>query len=207
MKASRASVVVAVLALVAAATADDRSDRSKLIRPLYPYGVFPGLLSKPNVKAELKVTSAQEPAIEASLKKWRDGFVHEVEHGKPIDFYAIEQKNFDGMMDLLGKSLDAQQMKRLKQLILQSAGMELFEHQEIRDALHLNDGQVANLKKVHGQLLHEISGGGKGKYSKEEVKKLFGALMKGVPEKVRAALNEDQRQKLQELIGDQFSFQ
>ena len=71
----------------------------------------------------------------------------------------------------------------------------------------MSEGEVTALKKIHGQLLKEISGGGKAKLSKEETKRQFGALMKGVPEKVRAALRNDQRKKLQELIGDQFSFQ
>jgi len=87
------------------------------------------------------------------------------------------------------------------------SALELFDHQEIRDALSLNDSHVAMLKKFHGQLLKVISGGSKGNLSKEEVKKQFAALMKGVPQRVRAALNDEQRQKLQELIGDQFFFQ
>src|SRR5262245_32720818 len=117
-------LLVIVLLLVSSAPA---TDDPPILRPLYPYGVFPGLLSKPKVMEELKITSEQEPAIKASLKKWRGGFVHETESGKTIDWRAIEQANFDGMMDLLAKTLDAQQMTRLKQIILQTAGMELFD--------------------------------------------------------------------------------
>src|SRR5262245_28187990 len=202
MKAKFGPIVMIVLALVAPLAAADGPKR-----PLYPYGIFPGLLSKPNVKAELQIDSSQEAAIEAALKKWRTGFVRKTEEGKPIDFAAIEQANFDGMMGLLTKSLSARQVNRLKQLILQSSGMEIFAHRDIREALNLSDAQLATLKRVHSQLVTEIDAGGKAKLGKDEVKRRFSALLKGVPEPVRAALNDEQRQKLQELIGDQFSFQ
>jgi len=205
MKAKYTSVLV--LAVVFAARVD-AADDSRLLRPLYPYGIFPGLLTNPKVKAELKITKSQEPEIEASLKKWRGGFVKSTEPGKPLDFralQAIEKANFDGMCEWLAKTLRPEQMRRLKQIILQEAGMELFEHKEIRDALNLTADQVKKLKAIHGQLLKEISGGGGGKYSKEEVGKRFGALIKGVPDRVRAALSEKQRKKLQELLGDQFA--
>jgi hypothetical protein len=205
MNVRSASVLVLAVAFVSsAATADD----SRLLRPLYPYGIFPGLLTNPKVKAELKVTKGQEPEIEKSLKKWRAGFVKHTEPGKALDFralQALEKANFDGMCELLARTLSPEQMRRMKQIILQESGMELFDHREIRDALNLKPDQVKRLKAIHGQLLKEISGGGGGKYSKEEVGRRFGALMKGVPDRVRAALSEGQRKRLQELIGDQFA--
>jgi hypothetical protein len=186
--------------------AADKPDKSSLLRPLYPFGIFPSLLTNEKVKTELKITKDQEPEIEAALKKWRGGFVKETKN--KLDFaelQRIERANFDGMCDVLAKFLSEAQMKRMKQLILQESGMDLLEHKEIRDALDLKYEQVPKLKAIHSQLLNEISGGGKGKYTKEEVQKRFGALMKGVPEKVRAALTEPQQKKLQELLGDQFA--
>src|SRR5262245_7577646 len=110
MKADFRPVVMIVIVMIVLALAPvTAADGPK--RPLYPYGVFPGLLSKPNVKAELQIDSSQEAAIEAALKKWRTGFVRKTEEGKPIDFEAIEKANFDGMMGLLAKSLSARQMK------------------------------------------------------------------------------------------------
>jgi len=122
MKASSACVLMIALALIKPVHADNIPKQG---RPLYPYGVFPRLLTNPSVRAELKINTTQEPAIDESLKKWREGFIHETERGKRIDFYAIEKANFDGMMDLLAKTLEESQIKRLNELILQSSGMEI----------------------------------------------------------------------------------
>jgi hypothetical protein len=91
--------------------------------------------------------------------------------------------------------------QRLKQILLQTTGMYIIDHKESRDALNLNADQVAKLKATHRQLITDISGGGKAKLSPTEVKKQGAALLKGVPDKVRAALSDQQRKKLQELMG------
>ncbi len=197
MKASCASVLVLALAFVS------RVDAGEVLAPLYPYGAIPTLLKSPRVKTELKITKDQEPGVEAALKKYRAGFA-KLTPGKPFDVYEIERTNVNGMLELLGKTLNPQQIQRFRQLILQVTGMQIFDHKEIREALNLDAAQVAKLKAVHGQLLKEISGGGKAKLSTKEVGKQFGDLMQGVPDKVRAALSDQQRKKLQELMGDNF---
>ena len=203
MRTTCASVLAIALAVVSPAQA---ANPSKPDRPLLWYNIFPGLLSNPRVRAELKITERQTPDIDRAQTKWHSGFVREVPHGKTIDFDAINRENFDGMMKMLAMTLDAGQMKRLQQLILQQAGMTLFDYPEIRGVLNLSEAQAATLKNVHSQLLREISGGGKGRYSKEQVHQLFDDYMHGIPDRVRAALSPSQQAVLQELLGNQFSF-
>jgi hypothetical protein len=180
----------------------------KYVAPLYYYNIFPGLLSNPKVKAELKVTKEQEPGYDAAQKRWRDGFVKRVDPkpGQPIDFAAINKENYDGMIALLSKTLDEKQMTRLVQLVRQESGIDLFEHKEIQDALDLKPADVARLKKIHNECWKETGDFSKGKEVNEEARKRHGDLTKGVTGKVREALTDEQQQKLQELIGDQFSF-
>jgi len=180
----------------------------KFVAPLYYYNYFPGLLSNAKVKEELKVTKGQTPAYEAAQNRWRDGFVKRVDPkpGQPIDFVAINKENYDGMIALLSKTLDEKQMKRLVQLIRQMAGIDLFEHKEIQDALELTPEDVTRLKKIHDQCWKETGDFSKGKQANEEARKRHGDLTTGVTGKVRESLTDEQQKKLQELIGDQFSF-
>jgi len=201
MKARCASVLVLAVAFVSRVDAAEAGP----LTPLYPWSAVPVLLRSPMVKTELKITKSQEPEIEKILKKSRGGLV-KPPIGKTFDPLELDRANFNAIIELLSKTLDPEQIKRLRQIVLQTTGMEIFDHKEIREALSLNADQVAKLKSAHGQLLKEISGGGKAKLSKEEVGKQFGILMKGVPDKVRAVLSDQQRKKLQDLMGDQFPF-
>ena len=150
----------------------------KYVAPLYYYNIFPGLLSNPKVKAELKVTKAQEPGYEAAQKRWRDGFVKSVDPkpGKPIDFAAINKENYEGMIALLSKTLDEKQMKRLVQLVRQQAGIDLFEHKEVQDALALKPEDVTRLMKIHDQCWTETGDFSKGKQANDEARKRYGDL-------------------------------
>jgi hypothetical protein len=203
MKAYCTSVLCLAIALVSPVNAADAP--AKYLMPLLGWGQFPTLLTTPKKKAELKITKDQEPDLVEAMKKWRAGLVRlDVKAGKTINFQENEKANVDAMYEYLAGKLKPEQILRMKQLMRQESGMDIFEHKEIRDALNLKAAEIPKLRKIHDQLLKEISGGGNGKYTKEEVGKRFGALLKGVPGKVRAALTEEQRKKLQELIGDQF---
>jgi hypothetical protein len=154
----------------------------------------------------LKITSNQEIDVAQCLKKFRAGFVDLFK--TKLSPLEIDRKNFDAMMDLLSKSLNPDQMKRLRQIILQLSGISMFDFKEVRTAINLPSSDVAKLKAIHQKMCNELTAkAGAKKMTAAEVGKQFGVYSKGVPDRVRAALNDQQQAKLQELIGNNFDFE
>jgi hypothetical protein len=181
---------------------------TKPMIPLLIWGMFPSFFTQDKYKALLKIEKDQEPGLEAAMKKWRFGFPEEkkpfIQPGKPIDIFGLEKAQIEAMFVYLASTLNVNQIKRMKQLMRQESGMDIFDHKEIRDQLGLNNEDVKKLRKIHGQLGSEINSAMlTGKFSKEEISKRYDGIHKGVPDRVRAGLNAEQQKKLQELIGDQ----
>jgi hypothetical protein len=204
MKAACYSLLVFGVIFVSRAVAADPPDPN--LSSLYPYGAYPVLLKSPRVKSELKITSNQEVDIAQCMKKYRAGFVDLFKTKlKPLE---IDRKNFDSMWELLSKSLNPDQMKRLRQIIIQMSGIEMFDYKEVRTAINLPYSDVAKLKAVHLKMCNELTAkAGKKIITPQESGRLFGVYSKGVQDRVRAALNDEQRAKLQDLIGNNFDFE
>jgi hypothetical protein len=192
-----------------------RADVEDLI-PLYnPHGII-YLLNDSKVKTELKLTKDQDKAVQAALKKFDkvlDGDNDTIfkmkgtQKEKFAQVRALGTRRGQELLQALGKVLQPNQVTRLKQLNLQRMAMSLFDHPEIREALNLNDKDVDALKKTAQKLRDNvIIEFQAGRLTKQEGQKRHMALGNTIPDGVRAQLTAKQRQILNEMLGEPFSW-
>jgi hypothetical protein len=192
-----------------------RGDRDlESVMPLYTTANIAAFLIKSDVKKELKITKQQEKAITAILAKSAEKTGQDASTiykmsgpDKDVKVRALGTSRADELFQALGRTLSPGQVKRLRQLLLQHWGIALFDFPEIRDTLNLTQGQAATLKSIYERLRNEIAKkAADRRISREEAQKQYNLLSFSVPELVRAALNEEQKKKLQELLGEPYQF-
>lgn len=113
----------------------------------------------------------------------------------------------------LGDVLTADQIKRLKQIELQAAGLRVFTNPEVTAALKLSDDQKSEITKIAeetGRTAREAFSGlfGGGERPSEEKmaearKKSQAATAEGLA-KAKEVLNADQKKSLNDLMGEPF---
>ena len=88
----------------------------------------------------------------------RDGLANSKLKGPERDakMRALGAKRAEELFQTLGQVLNAEQMKRLKQIALQWWGMGLFDHPEIREQLHLSDSQAKALRATYDKSIAEL---------------------------------------------------
>ncbi len=199
-----------LLALAPAAPADGPTGSSPLYSPVLLYQFF----LQPQYKEELKLTKDQEQAARAALDKppsLSDVFGEASKYTGP-DKTAKERelltKHVEENFKALEPVLTPGQIKRMKQVMLQWWGMNLFEHPEIRADLKLGDGDVRKLKAAWEKLKKDAERDAVAKRLSPRAaeEKYFRTLAYGVPDGVRQLLTEKQRQKLYELLGEDYRF-
>jgi hypothetical protein len=211
MKSTSTSVVVLTLVITRGAFA---SDLAALI-PVYKPVDIVMLLNDQKVKTELKITRDQDRAVKACLAKCGekqsrdpDTIYKMTGPNKEAKVRALTKQRAEEMFQSLGRVLSPGQVKRLKQIMVQQWGIVVFDHPGILEALKLNDGQAVRLKSIHEQMQREIiKNASDGRISRQDAQKQYNALSRGVPDRVRAALTEDQRTALNDLLGQPYSFQ
>lgn len=112
------------------------------------------------------------------------------------------------VMKALAEVLDAQQMKRFRQIELQVRGMAAFRDDKVRKQLKISDSQAKNLddiledsRKEITELFKDAKKGGKGMREKMD------GINKETREKVMAVLSADQRKTYKHLIGPEFKLE
>jgi hypothetical protein len=204
-----APALLLALAPVALADVED-------LIPLYSAPRIIGLLNDSKVKTELNLTKDQDKAVQAALKKFDKATAVDNDtifkmKGTQKEKYAqirtLGTKRGQELLQALGTVLDPNQVTRLKQLNLQRLAMSLFDHPEIREALTLGDKDVDALKatfqKLRDNVVIEVQAG---RLSKQEGQKRWLALGNTVPDGVRAQLTAKQRQNLNQMLGEPFSW-
>lgn len=211
MNWARAIVLASAASLVSVDSllADDEP------KPASPLQTATGIatrLSNPKVRADLKLTAEQEKEVLKNRWKWCkditgqeiDAFAGPDQHAK---CQALIAQRADEAYAAAGKVLSVEQIARLKQINLQSKGITMFDHPEIRKALHVDLDQWKKLreadKKVRAEVGAEISSL---KMPLPEAHKKWNAVIFGVPDQVREVLSSDQRTKLAEMLGVTFKF-
>ena len=133
-------------------------------------GGFGGnVLSMPEVQAELKLTDEQKTKVTDALAKLR-----EQRQSQGQDFQSLSQEERQKLMadrraeedKQLGAILNADQVKRYHQLVLQRQGMTAVLDKPVADELKLTDDQRTKIQAVLGeqraamQELRQNGGGG-----------------------------------------------
>jgi hypothetical protein len=121
-----------------------------------------------DTSAELKVTAAQEKGLQASKAK-RDKlwtrFAEEcgkLERSKlsasekNVKHRALETQLSDDLFKSYGETLRPEQVKRVKQIVLQVRGMEMFDYPEVREALKIGDKEVKVLRAAFDKMAREM---------------------------------------------------
>jgi len=115
----------------------------------------------------------------------------------------------------LGEVVNADQMKRLKQLSLQSSLktgglMAALGNPDVAKALSLNEEQQEQLKGFREDMMNtmrEMFQGGGGGGDRAEMQKKMQEYRASLDKKVTKLLTDDQSKKLKELQGDEFKGQ
>jgi hypothetical protein len=127
--------------------------------------------------------------------------------GSQARIRAHNARRSDELFRSLERVVSPQQLKRLKQIMLQKWGMGLFEHPEIRESLKLSVEEAANLNRIYDGLRNAISKQLHDRaITQQKAAELFRDLSYGVPGPVRATFTEKQQQILDDLLGPPYQF-
>jgi Spy/CpxP family protein refolding chaperone len=168
--------------------------------------VGPGMVAFPPVQEELKLTDEQKEKARDFAQKLREkGQAIRDEHQGDVPRIRAEMQkvNAAALKEAAG-FLKTDQVKRLKQIIWQQAGVNaLATDEELQKELKLTNEQKEKLTKLTAELgekTMEAFQGGPGPETFQKVQ----ALGKEYGDKGTALLTEDQRKSYKELLGKQF---
>jgi hypothetical protein len=115
----------------------------------------------------------------------------------------------DAIQKALGDVLNEKQLKRLRQIDLQTRGVGAFSDAKVKKELKISDEQSESIKTVidesvkeRQELFKEAQGG-----NFEGMQEKMTALTKETQEKVQAVLSADQRKQWKQMIGDEFKLE
>jgi hypothetical protein len=124
---------------------------------------------------------------------------------------ALEVKASDEMFRVYAETLRPDQIKRMKQILAQMHGMDLFEFPAVRNALKIDDKEVKGLRaawdKWAFQYRMELEADLKAnKITREEAARRAGNARNSVPDPILELLNADQRAIIVNLVGEKFTY-
>ncbi len=179
---------------------------------------FSRLISMPEVQTELKLQSDLLEKVKAfaeeSQAKMREERQMIADQGlEPAEMRAEMTALNDQFQakdaEALGKILSAEQMTRLKQLMVQQQGFNAITRKEVADAIGLKEEDREKLKATVDIInqetmakMQEIGQGG----DREQAQKIMDESRKQVEATVMSALSDEQKKKFEELKGAAFKF-
>jgi hypothetical protein len=179
--------------------------------PYLPSNIV-SLLQNEKARKALNIVTYQEAGIKTSLAEWslaRDVQTITRMEGpdKEARARAYSAQRADELFRSLSRVLSPEQLKRLKQIMLQQWGILLFDFPEIREALKLSAQDAERLHKIHEDEMNALGTRVRdGKLPQAEGAKQYQVLTRGFSARVRAALTEGQQQILDGLLGAPYSF-
>jgi hypothetical protein len=178
------------------------------------FGTGPtSLVNSKTVLADIKATDEQA----AKLREWAKEFPAK-QFAAMKDIQGAPQKKAAAMTAEawkgIGEVLKPDQVKRLKQIELQAAGVTAFSRPEVVEALKFTDDQKAKIREAGGTvfrtmvaLREEFGATGFAPLNLEPAKKLehdkkLAAINKEMRDAVETALTDEQKKKWKEMTGD-----
>jgi Spy/CpxP family protein refolding chaperone len=173
------------------------------------------LLTNKGVQDELKLTKEQtEKLSEMQQKmfgKMQDLF-GKLQDVKPEERAEKAQALFKEASAEAEKEIKAilkpEQMKRLKQIEMQQAGVQNFANEEVLKAVKLTDAQKDKIKIIvndlNKQTQEAFKAAGRDPAKVAEVRKKMESLRKDADDKVSAILNAEQKKAYKEMLGEPF---
>jgi Spy/CpxP family protein refolding chaperone len=188
-------------------------------------GGFGALLQNEGVQKELKLEKEQADKVKAAVDKVQAD--HRDDFAKLRDLPADEQRTKRNELTRTVSAetlraieglLNADQLKRLKQIELQQAGANAFSRDDVQTALKLTDEQKTKVKEIADKFSREMrelmgaggrptgrppAGGRPNNPNQEKVT----ALRKQTNDDIQSVLTEDQKKAWKELTGAAFTVQ
>ncbi|HLW67057.1 MAG TPA: hypothetical protein VKS79_17215 [Gemmataceae bacterium] len=175
------------------------------------------------LRAELKVTPDQERSLSGSEdrrnaisrqyyqdrdKIWNSKLS---EREKNPKLRALDVRYVEDLFRIYSETLWPAQMKRMKQILLQMRGIDIFDYPEIRSALKIGDKEAKELHAAWDkwaaermvQLRADVDAK---KITNQEAARLAGSAARSVPRKVRELLSSEQQKILEDLLGEKFVY-
>ncbi len=109
----------------------------------------------------------------------------------------ISEANDKAIKDVLSEK----QLKRLKQIERQQAGIAIFQQEEVKKDLKLADDQNTKIKEINDDLQKEMRDAFQGGFSPETMTKIQ-TLRKDAMANATKVLKDDQKKELKELLGE-----
>jgi DNA-binding MarR family transcriptional regulator len=167
------------------------------------------MLRLPEVQSQLKLTDEQKTKVTDALAKLQEqrqgqsfqGLSPEERQKMLAVWRAAEDK-------LLGDVLNADQMKRYHQLVLQQQGMSAVVDKAVADQLKLTDDQKTKIQAVIDEqraAMQELRQNG-GTQDREAMMKKMQEMRKQTDEKIASLLTDDQKNQWKEMTGAPFTF-
>jgi hypothetical protein len=209
---------VTLLSLLAGSTHAGDADNSCMYSVANIYSFF-----NDQLRAELKVTTDQQRGLDASRDR-RDAIWREYiqarqkvinsnlpEREKNPKLRAQEIQAVDDMCKVYSETLRSEQVKRMKQIVLQMRGIAIFEFPEVQKALKIGDAEAKQLhnawdkwaRDAGAQLNEDVAAK---KITKQQAGTKAGNLTRSVPKEIRESLSREQRRVLDDLLGEKFNY-
>jgi hypothetical protein len=153
-----------------------------------------------DVQADIKVTDEQKEklsAFEAKQAEARGALrnLPQEERGPKMQEMAKEAET------ALAEILKPEQVKRLKQIVLQVSGLGAFASPAVKTGLSLTDEQQEKIKAIAGEVMTENQGVRQGDGTAEEKQKKVAENNKNALAKVKDLLTAEQKTKWTEMVG------
>jgi Spy/CpxP family protein refolding chaperone len=162
------------------------------------------LLSQKSVQDELKVTDNQIKKAEELSEKQREAFrslrdLEPEERAKKMQ--EANQENEKALAEILKPA----QVKRLKQISLQRAGVQGFISPDVIKELKLRDAQNEKIKEIWQQTMEQRAEVFQNTNDRVEIRKKLAEIDKSAVEKVVSEFKPEQKAKWKDLIGEPFT--
>lgn len=170
------------------------------------------LLNNKSVQTELKMTDEQITKAKDLAKEINDKHKDDFAAARAIEdreergqkMQALNKTVTEEVMKGLPDVLNPDQVKRFKQITLQTQGVRAFSDETVQKELKLTDDQKDKIKTINDDMRQEMqsvfSGGG----DPQENRKKMQTLQKETMEKVSAVLTDDQKKTWKEMTGEPF---
>jgi len=200
-------LVVGVAALIASPVmAQGRGGRGG-------FGGPGGLINMEPVQKELKLTEDQVTKAKEAVQSINEKFqedrakLADLDQGERIQKgQELAAKQGEEIYAALAKDWKPDQVKRLKQLGVQQAGLQAFMNPSVAKTLKLTDEQKEKVRTFQGEQMEEMRGLFGGGGDPADAQKKMAAMRKEFLAKGVAILTDDQKKEWKELNGEPFEF-
>lgn len=157
------------------------------------------LLGQKSVQEELKLSDEQVTKVKELQEKQRESF-QGLRDLSQEERRTKMQEAAKAQTEAVAKLLKPAQLKRVKQISLQQAGVRAINDEEVAKALSVTDEQKEKIREIGRESFEKLRELGRD----EEAAKKRQELMKETNEKMMGVLTAEQKTKLKAMQGEPF---